>query len=195
MRKNTMGRSKLNILDILSERYSPRAFSERDVTDAELELLLEAARWAPSSMNEQPWRFLVVRRMGVGHAALLECLNPSNRRWADKAPVLIAVLAKRTLTRNGQENFHARHDVGLAVGHLLAQATSMGMGLHILGGFNATALRAAFAVPEELDVVSVLVLGFPGVPESLEPDLRERENTRSTRKPLSELVSYGRLGE
>ena len=195
MRKNIMGRSKLNILDILSERYSPRAFSERDVTDAELELLLEAARWAPSSMNEQPWRFLVVRRTGVGHAALLECLNTSNRRWADKAPVLIAVLAKRTLTRNGLENFHARHDVGLAVGQLLAQATSMGLGLHILGGFNTTALRAAFAVPEELDVVSVLVLGFPGAPESLEPDLRERENTRSTRKPLSELVSYGHLGE
>ncbi|MBP7408972.1 MAG: nitroreductase family protein [Flavobacteriales bacterium] len=188
-----MSRSELDIHPVINERYSPRAFSDRTVTDHELELLLEAARWAPSSMNEQPWRFLVTRRGGEGHGELLDALNPSNQRWADKAPVLILVMAKRSLSRNAQENHHARHDVGMATAHLSAQATALGMGLHILGGFHADVARKAFSIPEGMDIVSVIVLGFPGTLEQLEPDLRDREARRSPRKPLEEIVSYGRF--
>jgi len=186
-------RSVLPVLPIINERFSPRAFSERVVTDAELELVLEAARWAPSSMNEQPWRFLVTRRGGTGHAELLGSLNTSNQVWADKAPVLILNMVQRTLSRNGQENFHARHDLGLATAQLTAQATELGMGLHILGGFHADAARAAFGIPEVYDLVSVIALGFPGDPGTLPEHLKERELHHSPRRPLTELVHYGRF--
>lgn len=186
-----MMRSDLELHPVINERYSPRAFSERDVSDAELDLVLEAARWAPSSMNEQPWRFLVARRGGKGHAELLASLNPSNQIWASKAPVLILNMVRRTLSRNGQVNFHARHDLGLALSQLTAQATALGMGLHQMAGFHADVARLAFGIPEDLDLVSIIALGFPGDPDQLPEALRERELHRSVRKPLSELVSYG----
>lgn len=186
-------RSDLPVHPVLNERFSPRAFSDRAITDAELELVLEAARWAPSSMNEQPWRFLVTRKGGDGHAELLAALNPSNQVWADKAPVLILNLVHRTLSRNGQENYHARHDLGLATAQLTAQATALGMGLHILGGFNAEMVRTAFEIPDTCDIVSVIALGFPGDPESLPEHLKQRELQHSPRRPLSELVHYGRF--
>ncbi|HRF82670.1 MAG TPA: nitroreductase family protein [Flavobacteriales bacterium] len=187
-------RSELDIHPVLNARFSNRAFSEREVSDAELELVLEAARWAPSSMNEQPWRFLVTRRGGEGHATLLAALNQSNQVWADKAPVLILAMVHRTLSRNGHENFHARHDLGLATAQFTAQATALGLGVHILGGFNSDMARESFNIPEELDVVSVLVLGFPGDPEQLSDNLKERELRRSERRPLELLVSYGAFG-
>ncbi len=186
-------RSTLDLLPAIGGRYSPRAFSDRDVTDAELALVLEAARWAPSSMNEQPWRFLVTRRGAEGHAALLDGLNPSNRLWADKAPVLMLALVHRILHKLGAENHHARHDLGLAVGQLGVQATALGLGMHQLGGFSPDKVRAAFAIPDVYDLVTVLVLGWPGDADGLPEHLRERERTRSLRKPLSELVHYGRF--
>lgn len=188
--RSTM-RSELDLHPVINERYSPRAFSERDVTDVELSLVLEAARWAPSSMNEQPWRFLVARRTGKGHAELLASLDPSNQVWAARAPVLILNMVRHTLSRNGQVNFHARHDLGLALSQLTAQATSLGMGLHQMAGFRADVVRTAFGIPEDLDLVSIIALGFPGDPGQLPEALRERELRRSARKPLSELVSYG----
>lgn len=184
-------RSDLDLHPLINGRYSPRAFSEREVTDAQLALVLEAARWAPSSMNEQPWRFLVVRRGETGHAELLSALNPSNQVWADKAPLLILNMVQRTLSRNGQVNFHARHDLGLALSQLTAQATALGMGLHQMAGFQADTTRVAFGIPDDLDLVSVIALGFPGDPDQLPGELRERELRRSARKPLSEIVSYG----
>lgn len=184
-------RSACEVHPILNARYSPRAFADRAVTDAELERVFEAARWASSSMNEQPWRFLVTRRGGEGHVALLDTLNHSNRVWADKAPVLILAMVHRTLSRNGQENFHARHDLGLATAQFTAQATALGMGVHILGGFRSEEARSAFGIPEGLDLVSVLVLGYPGDADQLPENLKERELHRSLRRPLSELVHLG----
>jgi nitroreductase len=184
-------RSSLPVHPLIAERYSPRAFSDRDVTDAELELLLEAARLAPSSMNEQPWRFVVARRGGAGHAEMLEAMNLSNRIWADKAPVVILDLVHTVLERYGQVNHHARHDLGLAIAQLTLQATALGMGLHQLGGFDAEKARSLFNIPAEYDIVSMLVIGFPGDPEQLPENLRERELRRSPRKPLAELVHYG----
>lgn len=193
MSVSSVRRSDLPIHPVLNERYSPRAFSDRPVSDQDLELVLEAARWAPSSMNEQPWRFLVTRHGGEGHADLLAALNPSNAVWADKAPVLILNMVRRTLERNGQENHHARHDLGAAIAQLTAQATALGMGLHQLGGFRPESARAAFGIPASYDLVSVIALGYPGDPDALSGDLRERELRKSTRKPLSELVRFGRF--
>lgn len=187
-------RTDLDVHPLISERYSPRSFSDRDITEGELELVLEAARLAPSSMNEQPWRFLVVRKGGEGHALMLESLMESNRVWADKAPVLIMNMVHRTFARNGQVNVHAWHDLGLAIAQLTAQATALGMGLHQLGGFHPALAREAFDIPEDLDVVSVTALGFPGDADQLPENLRQRELTRSPRRPLSEVAWRGKVG-
>ncbi len=187
-------RSELPVHPLINERYSPRAFSDRDITDQEMVLLLEAARLAPSSLNEQPWRFIVVRRGGEGHGAMLEAMSPSNRIWADKAPLVILTLARMTLERNGSPNPHAQHDLGLAIAQLTLQATDLGIGLHQLAGIDPAMARNSFNVPPEYAVVSMLVIGFPGNPDSLPENLRIRELTRSPRRPLSELVHYGRFG-
>ena len=186
------GRSDLKIDRIINDRYSPRAFSDRDVTDAELELVLEAARWASSSHNEQPWRFLVTRKDQEGHAELLNSLWSMNRVWADKAPILILNMVQRNLVYNNEENYFARHDLGGALAQLTAQATSIGMGLHQIAGFHADEARKAFQIPETIDVVSVLVVGFAGSADTLEEPYRQRELKRSLRKPLSELVFKGK---
>ena len=186
-------RSPLPIHPILGTRYSPRAFRADMIPLHEQELLLESARWSASSMNDQPWRFLVTERGGEGHADLLATLAPSNARWADKAALLILVMASTAFTRNGQPNMHAWHDVGFAVGQLTAQATALGIGVHQLGGFSSAAAREAFAIPPTMDLVSVLALGYPDEASVLPDDLRERELTRSQRRPLDELAWRGRL--
>lgn len=184
-------RSSLPIHPVLNERYSPRSFSERDISDAELELLLEAARWAPSSHNDQPWRFLVTRRGQDGHEALLSALVPFNKAWVASAPVLMLNMVMRDFSYNREQNHHAWHDMGGAVVQLTAQATSMGIGVHQLAGLNTEDARTAFAIPTHLDIVSALALGFPGDPALLPENLMQRELVRSSRKPLSELVSFG----
>jgi nitroreductase len=187
-------RTTLDVHPLLAQRYSPRSFKDRDITEGELELVLEAARLAPSSMNEQPWRFLVVRKGGEGHAALLESLVESNRVWADKAPVLILNMAQRNFARTGRPNLHAWHDLGLAIAQLTMQATALGMGLHQLGGFLPDVARAAFDIPEDLDLVSVTAIGFPGEADQLPENLRQRETNRSPRRPMSEVAWRGRVG-
>jgi nitroreductase len=185
-------RSPLAVHPIIGTRYSPRAFRSAMIPLAEQELLLEAVRWSPSSMNEQPWRMLVTERGAEGHAELLATLAPSNARWADNAALLILTMVSPTFMRNGQPNVHAWHDLGFAVGQLTAQATALGIGVHQLGGFSASAARDAFAIPASLDLVSVLALGYPDDASILPDDLRERELKRSPRKPADELFHRGR---
>lgn len=187
-------RSELALVPELNERYSPRAFSDREVSDEELQLLLEAARWAPSSYNEQPWRFLVTRRGEEGHADLFGTLTASNQAWVHKAPILILNMVVRAFERNNAGNYHAWHDLGGAIAQFTVQATALGMGLHQLAGFDATAARAAFDIPSELDLVSLTAVGFPGRVEDLDEPLRAREANHTRRKPLSELVHFGRYG-
>jgi len=191
MKEERLERSQLRIDPILNARYSPRAFSDRDLTDEEVTLLMEAARWAPSSHNEQPWRFLVTRRGQEGHAPLLSSLIPSNQSWAAKAPVLVLNMVMRDFAYNGKPNYHAWHDMGGALAQLTAQATSMGIGLHQLAGFHGEVARVAFNIPEHIELVSMLAVGFPGDPDTLEGHLRERELVHTTRKELNELVSFG----
>src|SRR5690606_26823167 len=121
-----MQRSHLPIHPLINSRFSPRAFAHRDVSDEELQMLFEAARLAPSSMNEQPWGFVVTRRGGDGHAEMLEAMLPGNQVWAHKAPLVVLNLVRRSLERNGISNPHAWHDLGLALGQLNIQAQAMG---------------------------------------------------------------------
>lgn len=197
VRKEKLAPTTEPVDDSIRKRWSPRAFADREVTDDELRVLLEAARWAPSSYNEQPWRFLVARRSDPDDfRRMLECLKERNREWARNAPVLMLTAAKLVFERNGEENRHAFHDVGLAMGNLLNQATEMDIYVHQMAGILPERAREIYDVPEGYDVVAGVALGYLGEPEQLDdPDRQKAETSERTRRPLEELVFAGRWGE
>ncbi|CAN5675191.1 nitroreductase family protein [soil metagenome] len=183
------------IHELIANRRSIRAFSDKGIDDESLVQLFEAARWASSSRNEQPWRFISARKEEAENfQRTLSCLNESNRIWAQHSALLIVVLAKKNFTTHPVPNSHAQHDVGLSIGNLALQATALGIFLHQLGGINYEKVREVFEVPEEYEVISIIVGGYPGSHDSLPEKLRERESLPRQRKPLGELVFEGRFG-
>ncbi|MEZ5964129.1 MAG: nitroreductase family protein [Planctomycetota bacterium] len=183
------------ILSSLAERQSPRAFRAEPVTPAQLGSLLEAARWAPSCFNEQPWRFVFAHRSdGEAFERMASCLAAANARWAAQAPVLMLSVAKTHFARNDEPNRHAWHDVGLAVENLVVQAQSLGLGVHQMAGFDAARAREVLAIPEGFEPVAMLAIGQPGDPEVLPDDLRARELAPRQRQPLANLAFEGRFG-
>jgi nitroreductase len=186
------------ILDVIRERWSPRAFdASRELPPAELHRLFEAARWAPSSSNEQPWRFVVMdrRRTPEDFAALHAALTRSNQTWASSAPVLILVAVNLLLTRTGGLNRSAWYDTGQAVGFLTLQATAIGVAIRQMEGFDHDRAREACGVPESFEPGVVMAVGYPG-----DPDLLVTENHRvaerqpRSRQPIEEFVFEGRWG-
>lgn len=180
------------IAPMLAARWSPRAFSAREVSEAELALLLEAARWAASCYNDQPWQFLVTRRGGEGHEALAATLSPNNRAWAPAAPVLMLACARPLFAHNGQPNRHAWYDVGQAVANMAAQAAALGLQLHQMQGFDAAAARAAFAIPEGIEPVAAIALGEAGDPATLPEALAAREVAERKRHAISAFAHHGK---
>ncbi len=180
---------------LLRRRRSGFAFSERRVEPEEVRGVLEAARWAPSSYNEQPWSFLVATAdESEEYERMAGCLAEGNRRWACRAPVLLLSVARTRFSKNGRENRHALHDVGLATGNLILQATALGLSAHAMGGFDRGRARELYGIPEDHEPVAVIALGYPGDTESLPGDLRERETAPRARRPLAEFVYAGRFG-
>jgi len=185
-----------SIHELISSRRSIRAFSPKGIDDASFIKLFEAARWASSSRNEQPWRFIAARKEDAENFQLaLSCINESNRIWAQHGAILIVVLAKKNFTAHPVQNSHAHHDVGLAIGNLALQATALGIFLHQMGGISYHRVREVFEVPEEYEIISIIVGGYPGDKESLPENLRERETMPRLRKELSELVFEGKFGK
>jgi nitroreductase len=183
------------IHDLIASRKSIRAFSNKAIDDKNLIKLFEAARWASSSRNEQPWRFIAARREEKDNfEKTLECLNESNRVWAQNGAILIVVLAKKNFTLHPAPNTHAQHDVGLAIGNLALQATALGIYLRQMGGINYQKVREVFEIPDEFEIISIIVGGFPGDHDSLPENLRERESMPRQRKALKEFVFEGKFG-
>lgn len=181
--------------DIIRERWSPRAFDARPVPHDALLSCLEAARWAASSNNVQPWRFIVATNEDAGaHGKALSGFNPRNQRWAKAAPVLIFVLARK-VNDAGAPNAPAQYDTGAAVAQLALQATALGLAVHQAGGVEKEKIRDMYAIPEDTDVMVGLGLGYQGDPDSLPEDLPGREREPRKRKPLSEIVFAGAYGE
>ena len=184
------------IHELLRRRWSPRAFSSRPVEPDTLRSLLEAARWAPSSYNEQPWSFIVATKEDEAeYARLLSCLVEGNIQWAQHAPVLMGSVAKLHFDENGERNRHALHDVGQAVANLIVQATALGLVVHQMAGILPEKVRALYGVPEQYEPVAGIALGYPGDPQSLPEGLRQRELAPRVRKPLTEFVFSGRWGK
>jgi len=175
------------IIEILQKRWSQRAFSDQSLIEEQVLTLFEAARWAASANNEQPWRFIWSLKDGSEkYQKLLDCLKPSNREWADKAPFLMLTLVRTTYS-TGEKNKWARHDLGLAMGNLTAQATAMGLYVHNMGGFLADKVSEHFDLPEDIKPVTMVVIGYLGEISSLSEYNQKREMEPRTRKSLDEL--------
>ena len=178
------------VIELIRRRWSPRAFALRPVEEEKLKRVLEAARWAPSAGNEQPWRFIVARKQHPhAYAKLLACLKEKNQTWAKGAPVLIMTFAKRHFRDDSERNNRtAQHDVGLATAHLILQATALNLYVHPMAGFLPDKARATYGVPEAFEPMAVLAVGYLGDASGLPDDLHAREHAPRKRHPLDALV-------
>ncbi|HUJ33508.1 MAG TPA: nitroreductase family protein [Candidatus Acidoferrum sp.] len=184
------------IHELLSKRWSPRAFDPRPVEPEKLRSLFEAARWAASSYNAQPWFFIVATKDDrKSFDRVLECFIEFNRAWAKTAPVIGLSAARVKFEHSGQDNRHAFHDVGQAAANLAAQASAMGLQLHQMAGILPDKARELLSIPEGYEAVAGFALGYPGDPASLPNELRERETAPRARKPLESFVFEGKWGE
>ncbi|MGC1421233.1 MAG: nitroreductase family protein [Terracidiphilus sp.] len=176
------------VLPVILERWSPRAFDDRAISKADLRKIFEAARWAPSSFNEQPWRFVVGERNSETYKKIAEALVPFNQAWAANAPVLVLSVARTRFSHNDSPNNYAVHDLGAADGFITLQAASMGIATHQMAGFDQAKAREAFEIPEIYAIGSVMALGYQGDPSSLSEHYQGQEQSPRSRKPLSEMV-------
>jgi nitroreductase len=177
------------VLPVMRARWSPRSFSDREVSSADLRKVFEAARWAPSSYNEQPWRFLVGLRNSETYQKIGSALAPFNQAWALKAPVLILGAAKKHFSHNNAPNNFAVFDLGAASGFMTLQAAELGLSAHQMAGYDQDVARKAFQIPDAFDLGSVMALGYQGEPSALTNEqMLKQETSPRTRKPLSEIV-------
>ncbi len=178
------------VLSTIEKRWSPRAFSDKLIETEKINRLFEAARWAPSAFNAQPWRFVYATKdHSDAYDKIAQGLNPWNQKWAAKAPLLVFVLAKKTFDHNGKPNAYAWYDAGQAAAYLSLQATEMDLYLHQMAGIEPDVLRNVLEIGEDYDIVAGMAIGYLGDAATLPDDLREREHAAPTRKPHSELVS------
>ena len=183
------------IHELIRHRWSPRAFSTRPIPAEILRSLFEAARWAPSCSNEQPWAFLIATLDdSESHARLLSTLDPSNQAWAQHAPALGMAISELNFARNGRPNRNASYDTGAALANLTVEATSHGLFVHQMAGFDPQKARELFQIPHGWEPIAAFVIGYPGDPEALPQNLRERELGARSRKPISEFVMSGTWG-
>jgi nitroreductase len=193
--------SKVAITDypvhaLIANRWSPYAFADRDVAAEDLRALFEAARWAASAFNAQPWSYVVASRSEPeAFERVLSCLVEGNQSWARHAPVLALGIVRETFAHNGKANGTALHDLGLASGNLLLEATARDLSVHQMAGILPDRAREVFGIPDHSRALTGLAIGHAGAPERLPEPLRERDLMRRERRPLRELVFGARWGE
>ncbi len=183
------------IHELIKSRWSPRMFSDRPISDEDMNSLFEAARWAASSNNLQPWRFMYFRKGTEAYDQVFNCLAEFNQRWVGNAPVLI-LTAYKEKTPKGQENFHALHDLGLSVGNMSLQAEAMGIALHQMAGIDWRKMQEILKVPEGSHISTAIAAGhYGGDSEELEEDFKEMEYSERKRNPITTFVAEGKWPE
>jgi nitroreductase len=184
------------IHDLVRRRWSPRAFDDRAVVPDLVRSLFEAARWAPSAGNGQPWSFIVADRFRdpEGFARMLDLLNPSNQTWARHAPLLVIGVTQR-IRDEGKEARHALYDLGMAAENLVLQAVDLDLVVHQMAGFDADRAREVYGIPAAHEALVALAIGYQGHHSNLPDDLQLREVGARQRKPLSAFVYGARFGE
>jgi nitroreductase len=178
---------------LFRRRWSPRSFTGAPVAQPALDSLLEAARWAASCSNVQPWHLVIARRDADADAfaALLATLSPGNQPWAQNAGVLMLAVARTTFPANGNPNRHAWYDTGAAMAQMAMQAAALGLQLHQMAGFDPARAREAFAIPEGFEPVAAIALGHVGPAEALPEALATRETAPRQRRPVGEWAYFG----
>lgn len=180
------------ILPLFLRRWSPRALSGQPLDQSDLDSLLEAARWAPSTYNEQEWRFLYGHRDTPQFALFFDLLFEANQAWCKNAGVLVLVCSHRVFSRNGKPNPVHTFDAGAAFENLCLQAAEMDLVAHGMAGFDQEKARRDLAVPEDFSIDAMIALGHPGNPDDLPEEVRKMEQP-SGRKPLAEIACAGRF--
>ena len=184
-----------DIHPLLMKRWSPKAFSSKMLSKEQIESLFEAARWAPSSFNEQPWAFIIASKQDDSYDALFDCLNENNKKWAVTAPLIGISLAKKFFDLNGRPNRHYMHDVGLAMAELATQATYMGICIHQMAGFFPGKVLEYFNVPDDYEPVAMFAIGYPGNKDDLPEGVIPKDKDMRTRKEIEEFVFTGNFGK
>jgi len=180
---------------LLTERWSPYAFDQRPVLEEDLRCLFEAARWAPSSYNEQPWSYIVATKATPDEfQRLLSCLVDGNQVWAKNAPVLALGIVSLKFARNGENNRAAVHDLGLASANLSFEATARGLCIHQMIGILPEKAREVYRIPDGFEAWTGLAIGHPGDPNKLPAEIAKRDAARRPRKPVREFVFGGKWG-
>ena len=181
--------------ELIASRWSPYSFANRSVSDEDLRSIFEAARWASSSYNEQPWSFLVAKKEEADEfGRLLSCLVEANQKWAKSASVLALGISRLNSARNNEPNRAAIHDLGLAAANLVLEATARGLAVHQMIGIFPNKVRELYSVPEGYDPMTAIAMGYAGNPINLPEELRARDAARRPRKPLKEFVFGGKWG-
>ncbi|HEY2120976.1 MAG TPA: nitroreductase family protein [Candidatus Acidoferrum sp.] len=182
--------------DLVQNRWSPRAFSDKLIPHEVLRSLFEAARWAPSSNNEQPWAFIVAtKEEPENFEKALSTLVEFNQAWAKHAPVLVIAVSEMEFARNQHPNRNAFYDTGAAVAHLSSEATARGLFVHQMAGFDPHKAIELFRIPKGWEPIAAFVIGYAGEPENLPDQLRERELAPRSRKPIKDFVMSGEWGK
>lgn len=177
---------------LLKKRWSPRSFSNQSIDENTLYQLFEAARWAPSSYNEQPWRFIVARKDDEGaFTKLSQVVNEFNQNWALDAPVLVLALSKETFDATGRPNRHAEHDLGQAIAHLTFEATRHGLFVHQMAGILPDKARELYDISEDYKPLTMFAIGYKGDSDALPDKLAQKDKTPRSRKPLDDIIFEG----
>jgi len=184
------------IQPFLAERWSPYVFADRPVPEADLASLFEAARWAASSFNEQPWTYLVATQQNpTEFDRLLSCLVPANQAWAKAAPVLVLGVVSLKFAGNQKDNRAAVHDLGLASANLTLEATARDLSVHQMIGLLPDKARELYQIPADTEAWTALAIGYKADAGAGPADLQQRDLTPRTRKPLSAFVFTGAWGQ
>jgi nitroreductase len=185
------GRKALYPIDnMFLDRWSPRAMSGESISDADLMTLFEAARWAPSSYNNQPWRFIFARRDSAHWKTLFDLMVPFNQSWTKNAAVLVVIISRKLFEFNNEPARTHTFDTGSAWMNLALQGSSMGLVVHGMEGFDYDQARKVLKIPEVYDVEAMCAIGKPGRIQDLSTELQQKE-VISDRRPLTEIVFEG----
>lgn len=188
-----LAETEFEIHELIKKRWSPRSFSDRSVEPELIRQLFDAARWAPSSYNEQPWRFIYARKEEPKtFEKLSRVMVEFNRKWASKAPVLILTVVKERFNRNNKPNRAAEHDIGSAMAYLTFEATRHNLYVHQMAGIDPDKAKELFDIPEGFKPFTMAAVGYLGNPDDLNEDLRKSEVKPRNRKPIHEIAFQGK---
>jgi nitroreductase len=178
--------------ELISKRWSPVAFDSRPVDYDKIHLLFDAAKWAPSGRNAQPWRFIFATREMPEYELLFNLLNKGNQAWAKTAPLLVLSLAQTISTYKNRGNRLASYEAGMAVGNLLIQATHMGLYVHQMGGYDVERAKEVLVIPTRYEPMAMMAIGYKGDISQLPKEFHDREKKKRSRMEISKFLVQGK---